>query len=173
MKILLSIQHIINVIIEWFYKPFNKIIPEQTFKYGFCGGGNTVLDIILYFIFYNFILQKQEIDLSIIVISAHIGAFLLTFPITFITGFLLSKYITFTESEIKGRVQLLRYGLTVGGSILLNYIFLKLFVEYFNIYPTPSKILTTGIVIIFSYFSQKYFTFKIEAKPELEEKKVL
>lgn len=170
---LITIQRLINTIIEWFYKPFGNVIPEQTFKYGFCGGANTALDILLYFVFYNYILQKQLVDFKIFAISPHIAAFLLTFPITFTSGFLLSKYITFTESVIKGKIQLFRYGLTVGGSILLNYIFLKIFVEYFNIYPTPSKILTTGIVIIFSYFSQKYFTFKIESNPNLEEEKVL
>ncbi|MBN2166488.1 MAG: GtrA family protein [Marinilabiliaceae bacterium] len=165
MKLIATIQRLIIIIIDWFYRPFRKFIPEQTFKYAFCGGSNTSFDIVLYFVFYNFIVRKREIDFGLITLKPHISAFFLTFPITFITGFLLSKYITFTESELRGRIQLFRYGLTVIGSIILNYIFLKLFVEYFNIYPTPSKILTTGIVVIFSYFSQKYFSFKIDTKP--------
>jgi putative flippase GtrA len=46
------------------------------------------------------------------------------------------------------------------GAILLNYIFLKLFVEYFGWYATFSKGITTIIVVIYSYVSQRYFSFK-------------
>jgi putative flippase GtrA len=46
------------------------------------------------------------------------------------------------------------------GCLILNYIFLKLFVEVFGWYPTPSKLATTVFVVAFSYFMQKYFTFK-------------
>ncbi len=119
-----------------------------------------VLDVLLYFVTYNFILHKEMIDLGFYGISAHIGAFLIVFPITFFTGFLLAKYITFTQSNLDGRVQLFRYGLTVSGSILLNYIFLKIFVEIFEMYATLAKIVTTFLVVLYSYYAQKYFTFR-------------
>lgn len=151
-------------IIDWFHQPFKKYISEVTFRYAVCGGSNTVLDITLYYFTYNFILDKKIVHLHFISISPHIAAFMMVFPITFLTGFLLSKYITFTESELKGRIQLFRYILTVMVCVLLNYIFLKLFVDTFGIYPTLSKIFTTGIVVVYSYFSQKYFTFKIQNK---------
>jgi len=159
-----TIRNKIIEIIDWFYKPFNKYIPmpEQTFRYAFCGGANTAFDIFLYFITYHYVLDKEIVDLGFVAISPHIAAFMFVFPVTFTTGFLLSKYITFTQSYLRGRVQLFRYGLTVIGSIILNYLFLKLFVEYCGFYPTPSKILTTGIVIIYSYLSQKHFTFRTE-----------
>lgn len=133
----------------------------DTFRYAFCGGSNTLLDLVLYFITYNFILKKQFVSLGFITITPHIAAFLIVFPITFLTGFILAKYITFVASEMRGRVQLFRYGVTVAISIFLNYIFLKLFVEVFGFYPTFSKLLTTGLVVIYSFFSQKYFTFQM------------
>jgi hypothetical protein len=98
--------------------------------------------------------------LGFVAISPHIAAFLIVFPITFITGFLLAKYITFTSSPIKGKTQLLRYMITVAGAIFLNYILLKIFVEYLLIWPTVSKIIITVIVVIYSYMMQRYFTFK-------------
>jgi putative flippase GtrA len=160
LKHLITLREHILSLINWFYPPFKKYIPEETFRYAVCGGSNTVLDIFLYFISYNYILRKHILDLKIIAISPHIASFMIVFPVTFTTGFILSKYITFSHSELEGRIQLFRYGLTVFVCILLNYIFLKLFVDYFGFYPTLSKILTTGIVIIYSYFSQKHFTFK-------------
>ena len=106
----------------------------------------------------------QIVDLGFVAISPHIAAFLIVFPITFTTGFFLAKYVTFTSSELKGRIQLFRYLITVGGSIILNYVFLKLFVEYFGLYATLSKVLTTLLVIIYSYMAQRYFTFKTGKK---------
>jgi putative flippase GtrA len=155
-----NIRRIIIQFIDFFYKPFSKYIPLETFRYAATGGANTVLDITLYFICYNFVLDKNIVDLKFVAISPYIAAFLIVFPITFFTGFLLAKYITFTDSEIRGRVQLVRYMISVSGSIMLNYIFLKVLVEYVGIWPTIAKMITTVIVIIYSYFTQKFFTFK-------------
>lgn len=160
MKLLKDLRKHILALINWFYQPFKKYIPEETFRYAICGGSNLVLDNFLFFIFYNFVLKKQIVNLKIIAISPHIASFLLVFPVTFITGFILSKYITFSHSELHGRIQLFRYAITVFVCILLTYVFLKLFVEYCGLYPTLSKILTSGLVVIYSYFSQKHFTFK-------------
>lgn len=160
MKRLRTIRDLIEQVIDWFYIPFKKIIPLQTFRYAACGGSNTALDIFLYFICYNFVLHKHIIDIGFISISPHIAAFMIVFPITFLTGFILSKYITFQESELRGRIQLFRYGLTVLGAILLNYILLKFFVEFCHIYPTPSKMITALIVILYSYLSNMHYTFK-------------
>jgi putative flippase GtrA len=76
---------------------------------------------------------------------------------------LLMRNIVFHDSYLRGRVQLFRYLMLVMVCILLNYVFLKLFVEQFGFYPTISKILTTCIIVVFSYFTQRHFTFKTVA----------
>lgn len=151
-------------IVDWFYFPFLHFIPREVFRYAVTGGANTLLDLILYFVVYQFILGGQIVELGFVAISGHIAAFLIVFPLTFTTGFFLAKYVTFTASELKGRIQLFRYLLTVGGSILLNYVFLKLFVEYFGWYAPLSKLVTTLLVVIYSYVAQRYFTFRTGKK---------
>lgn len=146
--------------VDWLYFPPFRFIPPEIFRYGITGGINTLFDLTLYFIFYRYILDKEILDLGFVAISPHIAAFLIVFPITFTTGFFLAKYVTFKTSELQGRIQLFRYGLTVCGAILLNYVFLKLFVEYFGWFATFSKLVTTFIVILYSYFSQRYFSFR-------------
>ena len=160
MKQLEKIRILILRTIDWFYFPAFRFINPQVFRYGVTGGVNTFLDIFLYFICYRYILDREILNLGFVAIGPHIAAFLIVFPITFSTGFLLAKYITFTESELRGRIQLFRYGVTVAGSILLNYIFLKFFVEYAKMYATLSKTITTVIVVIYSYLLQRYFSFK-------------
>jgi putative flippase GtrA len=135
----------------------------MTYRYAACGGSNTLLDIFLFFISYNFIFRKQMVHLPFVTISPHIASFLLSFCVTFPIGFLLNRYVVFKGSVIAGRIQLFRYSLTVLGSLFLNYVFLKLFVEVLHMYPTIAKIITTFIVVAFSYLSQSYFTFKVRS----------
>ncbi len=149
-------------IIDFFYPPFRKWIPIQTFRYIACGGGNTFLDILMYFISYNFILKKQVLHLGAFAVSPHIMAFIIAFLVSFPTGFYLNRHIVFTGSTLKGRVQLMRYLMLVLICIALNYVFIKLFVEQFGIYPTVAKIMTTVIVVSFSYITQRNYTFKKE-----------
>lgn len=149
-------------LIDFFYlKPLRSLLPLQTFRYAVCGGANMGLDLLLYFLLYNFVLDKQIVRIgNIVAVSPHIAAFLIVFPITFFTGFWLNRHIAFHGSPLRGRVQLFRYLLSVGGSILLNYLCLKLFVEVIGLYPTPSKAVTTAVSVVYSYAMQKYFSFR-------------
>jgi len=153
----------IEQIIDFFYPPFSGFMNRMTYRYAACGGANTIFDIFLFFISYNFIFDKQIVRLPFISISPYIAAFMLSFCITFPIGFLLNRYVVFQGSVIAGRVQFFRYMVTVVVSILLNYLFLKLFIEGLGLFPTIAKIMTTFIVVGFSYISQSYFTFKVKS----------
>jgi putative flippase GtrA len=157
-------KHIISFI-DFFYPPFSKIMPVQTFRYAACGGANTFLDIFIFFISYNFILHKEDLNLGLITFKPHVAAFIISFCVSFPTGFFLMRNVVFTQSNLQGRVQLFRYFILVCVCILLNYVFIKLFVEKFNIYPTLAKMLTTIIVVSFSYLTQKNYTFKADQVP--------
>ncbi|MEJ7768284.1 MAG: GtrA family protein [Chitinophagaceae bacterium] len=152
--------NLVTSIIDSLYPPFKKLMPIQTFRYIACGGSNTFLDIFVFFISYNFILNKQVVNLGPVAVSPHIMAFIIAFAVSFPTGFYLNRNVVFTGSTLRGRVQLMRYLLLVIVCIVLNYVFIKLFVEQFNIYPTLAKIMTTFIVITFSYITQRNYTFK-------------
>jgi putative flippase GtrA len=152
----------IIAIIDFFHPPFRRLMPLDTFRYAACGGGNTILDIFLYFISYNYILHKEILNTPLGAVSPHIAAFFMAFTITFPLGFYLSRTIVFPGSTLRGRIQLFRYFVLALICITLNYLFIKLFVEQFHIYPTIAKILTTIIVVTFSFVTQKHFTFKAE-----------
>lgn len=154
------VQAKILKVMEFIYTPFKRFMPYQLFRYGVSGASNVVFDWVLFFVFYNFIFCHQVVHIGQIAISAHIASFVFTFPITFTSGFWLSRYISFKESEQRRRSQLAKYLLVVFSCILINYVGLKFFVEYCAFYPTPSKMIITVITTIFSYLMQKYFTFK-------------
>jgi putative flippase GtrA len=155
--------------IDFFYPPFKKIVPVQTFRYAVCGGGNMLLDIFLFYTSFNFILNKQIVDLGFISLKPYNAALCMAFCITFPLGFLLNKYIVFNTSYLRGRVQLFRYMLIVAANLLLNYLILNLLIQYLHFFPTIAKIFATIIIVAFSFLSQKHFTFKVK-KTYVDEK---
>lgn len=151
-----SVLRVIDIVHDLFF----RFIPVKQFRYAACGGGNQVLNIFIYFITYNFTLKKQVLHLPFIAISPHIAAFLIAFALTFPIGFYLNLYVVFEGSYLKRRVQLFRYFTVALLCILLNYLFLKLFVEQFGWYPTPSAMVTTLIVTLCSYLLQQHYSFR-------------
>jgi putative flippase GtrA len=158
------IRNTVLGIVDFFYPPFKKLMPLQTFRYAACGGGNTVLNILIFFVTYNYILKKNILDLTFYAFEPYTAAFLIAFCITFPIGFYLSMYVVFPGATLRRRVQLLRYFMVVIACIVLNYAFLKLFVEVFGWYPTPSLIITAIIVVAFSYVTQRHFSFSQKKK---------
>ncbi|GAC1533755.1 MAG: hypothetical protein NVS3B15_14450 [Sediminibacterium sp.] len=110
-------------------------------------------------------MHKQAVHIAFLTVRPHIAAFLIGFTVTFPIGFYLSRYVVFQETSVAKREQLAKYFMVVFGCLLLNYGFLKLFVDAFGWYPTPSKLLTTVFVVGFSYVSQKHYTFKAAHRP--------
>lgn len=145
--------------IDFFYFIFKRFIPLKTYRYAICGGGNMLFDLVLYFIFFHFVLRKQEVDLFFIVLSPHIASLFFVFPITFVTGFLLNKFITFQDSDLSVKTQFIRYLLVAIGAIVLSYICMKILVDSMGFYPTISRLLTMVISVIYSYLLQSRFSF--------------
>jgi putative flippase GtrA len=164
----MAVRKAINSFIEFFYFPFLRFIPLKTFKYAACGGTTVVIDFMVYWFCYHFIFLASPVDLDFHVFEPHTLAQTCAFLVSFPLGFVLNKFVVFTESDLRGRVQLFRYGLTVIGSFALSILFLKLFCEVFEWNATFSKILATAMVVIYSYFSQQYFSFRVKGETRVK-----
>ncbi|PST81572.1 phenylalanine 4-monooxygenase [Pedobacter yulinensis] len=151
--------------IDFFHPPFARLIPLHTFRYLASGGTTALMGVVIYYIAYNFILGQQDVRLPFVLVTAPIAALIIELCITFPMGFLLNKYLVFTQSTLRGRQQLFRYATVVFINILLNYALIKLMVETLHFYPTIAKFTTTCLLTIFSYFSQKHFSFRVGKKP--------
>jgi len=104
------------------------------------------------------------LEFGFIAFKPHIAAFLFAFFITFPIGFYLSMYVVFQGSFLRKRIQFIRYFIVALFCVGLNYLLLKFFIEFCGWYnhPTLSLMLTAAIVIAFSYFSQRHFSFQQE-----------
>jgi putative flippase GtrA len=150
----------IRKIIDFFYPPFSRFMSPQFFRYGMSGAANLVFDWSLYFVLYNFVMQHRMLNLGFVTLSPHISAMVLKMPVVLLTGFLLQKYVAFSNSTIRSRIQLFRYSVVFIINLLINYAGLKLLVNYFGFWPTPSNIVISSVTVFISYFSQRRFTFK-------------
>ena len=163
----MAIRKSINSFIELFYFPFLRFMPLQTFKYAVCGGTTVVVEQIVYNLaLYGLFCGDEVVHFAGMAFEPHTAAFLIGFAVSFPMGFVLNKYLVFTASSLRGRVQLFRYGLSVLGSFALNYFFLILFVEILHWDPSLSKFLATALVVVYSYFAQQYFSFGSQVKEE-------
>jgi putative flippase GtrA len=150
----------IIALIDFFYPPFRKFMPEQTFRYAACGGVNTVLGIVIFNVFYTYIFKEENVTLGFLVIKPHNAALFISFCVSFVVGFTLSKFVVFVDSTVKGRIQLFRYFVTYVVNLMLSYFLMKIFVEFAHLNVMASQLITTVVIIAVSYLSQKHFTFK-------------
>lgn len=157
----MRLSEAITKAIDLFYiKPVRTLVSPQVFRYLACGTITALLDAVWYYIIYHYIVCERFIDFGVVVMSPHIAALCVVFPITFFTGFWLNRNVAFRATDISSLPQLAKYALTVVGSILMNYACMKLFVEVCGVWATPSKILTTVVCAVYSFLAGKYFTFR-------------
>ena len=152
----------IRQILDVFYPLVGRIFDKTTYYYAACGTGNLVLSWILFFVFFQFVFQKRIFYVSLIdySLSAYTLSSFVCFIIAFAIGFLLMKYVVFTKSELKGRIQFFRYALSSIITWVAHWLILKTFIEMLGIYPSIANIMSSCIVVIISYLLQKKFTFK-------------
>jgi putative flippase GtrA len=165
-----SSGNFIRRIIDFFYPPFRRFFSIQFFRYGVTGTSNLVFGWFTYFFIYNFLLEHRMVNLGFVTMSSHVATMVINLPILLTTGFFLQKYVTFSSSSLRGRVQLFRYLVVFMINLVITYTGLKLLVDQFKWYPTLSNMAISVVNVIVSYFSQKYFTFRINPNSqELED----
>ncbi len=154
-------RDLILPVIDFFYPPFRRWMGLQTFRYAASGSMNTVLGLTVFYTSFKFAFRAVPVDLGFYVLEAHSAALLVSCTVSFLFGFFLMKYVVFSDSKMKGRVQLFRYLLLYIFNLGINYLLLRLFVESLHIYPTIAQVITTCIIVLFSYIAQRNFTFRI------------
>lgn len=153
-------KHLTNFI-DFFYPPFKKWIPKLTFRYAVCGSTSVLFSLVAYYICFHYVFNKSIFDIGFMAFKPHVAALFLAGFLTFCLSFFLNKYVVFVESNLRGRIQLLRFTLSFVVNMILNVVILKGLVEWAQIDAFVSQVFTTIFIIIVSYLTQKYFTFKV------------
>ena len=154
--------NIIRAFLDLFYPLVSRIFDKTTYYYAVAGSTNLVLGWALFWVLDHWIINRKTVELpffehpvhSYSVIAAICGVF------SFLFGFLMMRYVVFTESQLKGRVQFFRYGLSALISATVNWILIKLMVDTFAWNASLCNVFASVVVVTISYFLQRKFSFR-------------
>ena len=110
----------ILALIDFFYPPFRKIMNIQTFRYAACGSCNAVVGFIVFVACHKYIFNEEQFSIGFYAIKSYNAALFISFCTSFLVGFILNKYIVFTSSNLKGRIQLFRYFLSLNRAKIIR-----------------------------------------------------
>ena len=161
-KKLYVLTNYVTNIVDFFHPPFKKWMPLQTFRYAACGGGNTVLGLLIYSAAYKYVFHEKNVHIGFLVFTPHSASLFLSFLINFPIGFMLMKFVVFIDSNIRGRIQLFRYFFVFVSNLALNWVLLKMLVDGLKMNAIVAQVVATAVVVLISYLLQRHFTFKVE-----------
>lgn len=139
-----------------------RFLDHKVIRYFFAAGIATVVDISVYYTTYHHILRKTDIPfIGPLVITAPIASLIASYSCGLMTNFSISKYMVFTESNIRGRKQLFRYLQVAAVILVLNYFFMKFLIHILEWYPTVSRIISALSIGVLSFLFHKYYSFKV------------
>ena len=153
---------IIRSFLDLFYPLLKKIFDKTTYYYAVAGCTNLVLGWIIFWVLDHWVINRKQAVLplfehpvhSYTLIAAACGVF------SFLFGFMMMRYVVFTESQLKGLVQFFRYGLSAIISATVNWILIKLMVDTFAWNASLCNVFASVVVVTISYFLQRKFSFK-------------
>ncbi len=159
------LKNIISSILNLIYPIVKRWIPFQIYAYLAVGAANTILNILLFTLFFRVILKQEVYTAFSFSMASYTLALIIAFIITVPTGFWLSKQFAFTNAAVQQNgVQLGKYFLVVLQGLVSDYLLFKASIVFFNLDPVLAKVLSTVIVLTVNYLLQKYFTFKATPK---------
>ena len=153
---------ILRAFLDIFYPLVSKLMDKTTYYYAVAGSTNLVLGWLMFALLDLYVFQNKIITLPLFDHPVHsytvVAGICAVF--SFLFGFTMMRYVVFTESQLKGRVQFFRYGLSALISATVNWILIKIMVDTFAWNATLCNVFASVVVVTISYFLQRKFSFK-------------
>jgi putative flippase GtrA len=142
-----------------------KILQLKIVRYGMAAAIATAVDVAIYFIAFNYIFKKEDVHLlPFLVLGAPTVSLILSYSCGLITNFSISKYFVFTESDLRGHHQLMRYVMVAILILFLNYGFMSFLIKTLEWFPTIARAVSAVTVGFLSFVIHKSFSFKTANK---------
>ena len=119
----------------------------QFIKFGIVGASNTLISLLIYYIF---------ILVGINYLVANISGYI----ISSIWGYVLNKVWVFKENKCDTKVSICKYYIIYGSSLLINLLSMYILVDQLNVSEIVSPLLTLCITIPYNFILNKVWAFK-------------
>ena len=144
----------IHQLLKFFYPLAKKLMPYQVYAYLAVGAANTLLNIGLFIVLY--------LALANTILAVEVAT-IVSFAVTVVTGFWLSKNFAFTDASNEKKEKAKQFGkyflVSLQGQFF-DYMITKGLILVLLLDPTIAYLFSTIIMLILNYFLQKYFTFR-------------
>jgi len=141
---------------------FFFFLSIKAVRYFFAAGIATLVDVLMYYVIYNFVLHQQPFEAwGWLVLKAPTFALICSYSSGLVTNFGISRIWVFTESELKGHHQFFRFILVALVVLVANYFFMYFLIRVLDWYPTVSRGISAITIGLFSFLAHKTFSFKI------------
>ena len=138
-----------------------NFLDNKVIRYFFSAGMATGVDVTAYFMCYNYIFLKTDQDIfNLIVLSAPTASLAISYSLGLMTNFLITKYMVFTESDLRGIHQLMRYIIVAILILILNYLLMSFLISGLEWYPTISRIISAVSIGFLSFVIHKLYSFR-------------
>jgi putative flippase GtrA len=135
-----------------------NILQVKAFRFILSGGTATMVDVGTYFICLHYIF-KAPINIFGLKASIPVISLMVSYSTGFLTNFIISKLFVFQGSDLRTRIQLLRFFMVAVAIFCMNYVIFKLLLN-FEIYPTVARLMSAAVVAFLSFLLHNSFTFK-------------
>lgn len=136
--------------IKSFFSQFSNI--KMLIKYGISGGMAVLVQLG------TLIFLVERISMN------HIFAAAIAFIVSAFVAFALQKFWTFRDNSLsRGHFQIISYLTLALVAFLLTIFLMYLFVDIFNIWYVLAQIITTGLVAIITFLTNKNIIFNRES----------
>ena len=135
-----------------------NVLQVKAFRFLISGGTATMVDVVTYFVCLHYVFNTPFTAFGL-TMSIPIISLLVSYSAGFVTNFIISKFFVFQGSDLRTRIQLLRFFMVAIAVFCMNYLILKVLLQ-FEIFPTIARLMSAAIVAFLSFLLHNSFTFK-------------
>lgn len=140
------------------------ILDNKLFRYFLSAGLATWVDVLTYFLVYNYLYKKTDIVITDgLVVASTTASLLMSYTAGLITNFTLTKWLVFKESELETHKQLFRYVLVALLILALNWMLMRVLIRNLEWYPTLSRATSALLIGFLSFFIHRVFSFRVKS----------
>jgi putative flippase GtrA len=139
-----------------------EFLQSRVFKYFIAAGVATVVDVGLYYLCFNYAFDKQPVTLlGSFVLKATTISLMISYSCGLVTNFSISKFLVFTDSDMKTTSAFFRFVMVALFVLVLNYFFMDFLIHQMMWYPTFARAVSALSIGVLSFLFHKFFTFKV------------
>lgn len=141
---------------------------SKVLRYFLSAGVATLVDVSMYFIAFDYIYEKIDIQVfNSFTISAATASLLLSYTMGLITNFLITKFLVFHESDLETHKQLFRYVLVAILVLVLNYLLMRFLIRNLEWFPTVARAVSAISIGVLSFIIHKTFSFRVSKEKRM------